>query len=279
MPCVPQSVSGWEIQKDRLCIIPLWGLEMFQQELFLQQHIDLTIERMREFCPQEGYYLGFSGGKDSGCLKRLADLAGVKYEAHFHRTTVDPPEVIRFIREFHPDVIFDRPSISMFDLIIEQGCPPTRRMRYCCRVFKESYGAGRIVLTGVRRAEGHTRHGHKLVHQCPSQAKTLLNPMIDWHEEAVWGFIRDEGIPYCSLYDEGWKRIGCIGCPNAGKNRVRQFQRWPKFERAYMRCFDKMLKERVRKGLKTRSGVKVWKTSEDVMDWWLEKEKWLKDSA
>lgn len=242
----------------------------FQQGLFTSQRVEAAIERMVEYCPPEGYYLAFSGGKDSVVLLALAEMAQVKYEAHFHRTTVDPPELRRFIRDYYPDVIVDRPPTSMFRLIIKNRIPPTRRMRYCCRVFKESFGSGRIVLTGVRRDEGTARHGRQLVHACPSQAKIIVNPMIDWSEADVWGFIHSTDMAYCSLYDEGWRRIGCIGCPCAyWKTRIREFQRWPKFYRAYLRCFDEMLEERKRNKQTNRTET-TWQTAEEVMYWWLE---------
>ena len=40
-----------------------------------------------------GFFLGFSGGKDSQALIHIAQLAGVKFKAHFSPTTIDPPEV------------------------------------------------------------------------------------------------------------------------------------------------------------------------------------------
>jgi phosphoadenosine phosphosulfate reductase len=80
-------------------------------------HIEKSIMRLKEFEPPEGYYLAFSGGKDSCVLKALADMAQVKYDAHYNWTTVDPPELVRFIKDYHPDVIIEKPKLSMFQLI------------------------------------------------------------------------------------------------------------------------------------------------------------------
>lgn len=94
-------------------------------------------------------------------------MAGVKYDAHYSVTSVDPPELIRFIREYHPDVKFDfpredpddpnSPVITMWNLIPMKKIPPTRLFRYCCERLKETAGIGRVVLTGVRRAESVRR--------------------------------------------------------------------------------------------------------------------------
>lgn len=268
--------------------------------------VQRSIERIKAFEPPEGYFLGFSGGKDSVVIQRLADMAGVKYDAHYHITTVDPPELTRFIREKHPDVIFDRPRLSMRQLIIQKKVPPTRLGRYCCENLKEVNGTGRVVMTGTRWAESVNRknnqglvsifsknqgaqialqegaefqlnaHGgivmnmdndstRRTVELCYRTHKTLVNPIIDWTEDDIWEFIRAEKIPYCSLYDEGWKRLGCIGCPLARReNQIRGFKRWPVFYKMYLHAFADMLKARNAAGLET-----TWKTAEDVMRWWL----------
>lgn len=45
-------------------------------------------------------------------------------------------------------------------------------------------------------------------------------------------------MPYCSLYDEGYKRLGCIGCPMSGsEGMARDFKRWPKYEALWRRGF------------------------------------------
>jgi phosphoadenosine phosphosulfate reductase len=66
--------------------------------------VQVAIDRIKQFEPPEGYYMAFSGGKDSETVYRLTEMAGVKFDAHFNLTSVDPPEVVRFVREFYPDV-------------------------------------------------------------------------------------------------------------------------------------------------------------------------------
>lgn len=136
----------------------------------LQEKVDKSIKRLKDFCPPEGYYLAFSGGKDSTVCKALADYAGVKYDAHYRVTSVDPPELVRFIRDEHPEVHRDVPvygtrrgpewegkPITMWNLIPWKLMPPTRKVRYCCEFLKESGGDGRMVVTGVRWDESSSR--------------------------------------------------------------------------------------------------------------------------
>lgn len=218
-------------------------------------------------------------------------MAGVKFDAHYNITSVDPPELVRFIKEHYPDVSLDFPRdkngnrVSMWNLIPKKTLPPTRLVRYCCEKLKEASGKGRIVVTGVRWDESPRRkntHGvvdlktqskklidraleendaaslngrgglimnddndesRRMVEQCYRTKKTMLNPIIDWTEDEVWEFLNDVvKAPHCCLYDEGFSRLGCIGCPMQGrKGMERDFQRWPKYRDAYLRAFERLI--------------------------------------
>lgn len=221
------------------------------------------------FCRESKPYVAFSGGKDSVVTLQLVRLSGIEYDAHFSFTTVDPPEVLNFIREYYPEVIWERPEKTMWQLIIENGIPPTRKMRYCCRLIKEVCGDGRTVVTGIRSRESSARQKRNIREKCLKDGmdKLYIHPILDWTLAEVWSFIRRHHLPHCSLYDEGFERIGCILCPN-NRLRVRDVERWPKFYKAYLRTFEKMLEVRSAKGLKT-----TWRNGQDVMDWWLQDDK------
>jgi phosphoadenosine phosphosulfate reductase len=125
--------------------------------------VQTAIDRLKAFEPEEGYIVADSGGKDSTCIVALAKMAGVKHECVYNVTTVDPPELVRFLREKRPDTKFqfahykDGQTTTMWNLIPRKGIPPTRLMRYCCEKLKESTHKGRLVVTGVRWAESTNR--------------------------------------------------------------------------------------------------------------------------
>jgi len=225
-----------------------------------------ALERIKYLCPPEGYYVAYSGGKDSTVILDLIRRSGVPYDAHYNLTTVDPPELVQFVKE-QPEVQIHHPKKSMWSLIIANGMPPTRMARYCCSSLKERGGDGRNVVTGIRWAESVRRAKRGMFETCLKDgSKHLLHPIIDWSDGDVWAYIRERGLPYCSLYDEGFKRLGCILCPLVRKRqRLREAQRWPQYKRAYLNTFGKMLAERERKGLKTQ-----WKDADDVYRWWLD---------
>lgn len=282
-----------------------------QMNMYGKDKVQVAIERLQAFEPPEGYYLAFSGGKDSVVIKALADMAGVKYDAHYNLTSVDPPELVHFIQSI-PDVVIDIPKdkdgnrITMWNLIPKKKMPPTRMVRYCCQVLKESQSDGRLTITGVRWAESPNRkknqgeitvmstkkkdkeelldsgnfadtdrggcilnndneESRKMVEQCYKKMKTVLNPIIDWTDEDVWEFIREYNVPYCKLYDEGYKRLGCIGCPMSTK-QAEELEKYPKYKKAYLSAFSRMLEE-----LKKNDLTTTWKTPEDVYQWWISK--------
>jgi len=213
---------------------------------------EIAIERIREFVPADGYYVCFSGGKDSCCLLSLVERSGVKYDAHYNLTTIDPPELVRFIKTFK-NVQIEKPEMTMWELIVQKRMPPTRRVRYCCEYLKERGGTGRTVLTGIRWAESVSRSKRPMVGICRKDGtKRIINPIIDWSTQEVWDYLTFYGISVSGLYSEGFDRLGCIGCPFARKEkRINSFIRWPEYKRAYIRAFENMLKHRADDGLPT----------------------------
>ena len=109
--------------------------------------VQQAIERIKMFEPPEGYYVAFSGGKDSQCIYHLCEEAGVKFDAHYNITGIDPPELVYFVRENYPDVKRHQHEKSMFRLMEEKGLP-TRLVRFCCAELKERGGAEQVRYYG-----------------------------------------------------------------------------------------------------------------------------------
>lgn len=188
---------------------------LIQKSFFENEKIKKGVERLQLFEPPEGYYLAFSGGKDSVVIHHLAKESGVKFDAHYNLTTVDPPELVKFIKKQYPDVQRDKPKYTMWQLIIKNGIPPMRNRRYCCYELKETGGVGRICITGVRWEESISRkskrdafeiytgkkedsiklndngENRRLFENCMVQGKKLVNPIIDWTTREVWQYIRE----------------------------------------------------------------------------------------
>lgn len=82
----------------------------------------------------------------------------------------------------------------------------------------------------------------RLFERCQMRAKTLVNPIIDWSDKDIWDYLKDCNCESNPLYQCGFNRIGCIGCPMAAdKNRYFEFLRYPKFKNLYIKTFDRMI--------------------------------------
>lgn len=132
-----------------------------------------------------GYWLGFSGGKDSQALIHIAQLAGVKFKPYFSPTSVDPAEVIRFIRKEYPEVEFNKITHSIYDEFIKRKCLPNRNIRWCCAEFKEKGGIGKVVLVGVRHSESARRANRKEVITMGHKYDGDIDTFLGWSEEQI----------------------------------------------------------------------------------------------
>ena len=234
----------------------------------------MAIALLQSWEPTDGsiYNLAFSGGKDSVVIKHLAILSGVKFKATYNITTIDPPELVRFIIERHPDVERLFPEAGNFFFLVGSGRGfPTRRQRWCCETYKHSKCKGHQIL-GVRAAESPRRA--KLWSQVTPWygGGICINPIVEWNDNDVWDYIRSRKIEYCRLYDEGFKRLGCIGCPMAGEDgRKKEFERWPRYKKLWELSFSRLWDKRA--GGKDRYGREwmgsaLFDSPEEMFSWW-----------
>ena len=216
--------------------------------------------------PKNGFYNTFSGGKDSQCLYHLVKLAGVKAKTHMSLTSVDPPEVIRFVKAQYPDVELIKPKMSIYDMAKKKHILPTRKFRWCCAEYKEVSGVGKVTLIGVRKEESARRakkeevsvsskgkrneqtfdqwseHEEQMVACVGGKDKILVSPIIYWTEKDVWEFLNANNIPHCKLYDEGYRRIGCICCPMSNyKSKLRDIERFPHVKRKWLETIQHLI--------------------------------------
>lgn len=260
------QVLALDLDQDRY--LDLWyridqDLDICDHDLGseLQKKIMIARDDLHRYEPDQGYYLAFSGGKDSVVIHDLATRAGVKFDAHFNVMTVDPPEVLEFIERYYPGVEWHYPKLSMFELIEKKGYFPTGRARFCCPLLKADSGTGRIVVTGIRAAESHRRAKRDYIEaDTRLKNKVYFNPIFHWSDEEVWDYIGLYELPLPSLYEDGFRRVGCIGCPMLGKlERLDQFRRYPEIKKGYIAAMQRAL---------DRGIERPFKTGEEYFDWW-----------
>jgi phosphoadenosine phosphosulfate reductase len=247
-------------------------------DLSLDAYVTDAIKLLRQMQPiDQPYYGCFSGGKDSCVIKELGRLAGINAVWHYNVTTIDPPELVRFIRKEAPSVIWHRQERSMFAAIIAKGFP-TRQNRWCCERYKERISPpGSRLILGVRAAESPRRAKIWLPVTYHSTRQTVaVCPILGWSDDQVWAFIDSRGLAYCCLYDEGFDRLGCIGCPMSGaKGIARAFERWPGYKKQYERAFRLLWERRQGDHLKDGRlwfGEENFGTWQEMFDWWCRNE-------
>lgn len=233
--------------------------------------------------PDKGFFVAFSGGKDSQVLLRLVQLAGVKYHAVYSVVTLDRAENIRFLRKCYSEVEFSAKNTSILRLIEKKGLP-TRAHRWCCERFKEVDGAGFVVLTGIRAEESRKRAKYTEVmkrgkakkdsenldlaemeaneFRCVGgKDKIMVYPILEWSEAEVWRFLREQNLPINPCYEKD-KRVGCSLCPFASRKQNESFlAAHPRFKKVLLAAIGKYLQK--------SEGSSKLDSAEEVLDWWL----------
>lgn len=205
----------------------------------LEPHVAEAIQFLRQHEPPEGYFVGFSGGKDSIVTLELVRMAGVKHEAWHSCTRIDPPEVYRFIKEHYPEVQWAYPKGSLWEAIKKKR-PPLRLRRWCCDFLKKDPTKSNPLkdrVMGMRAGESTRRAGRPRIDYYKRLKQTVYKPIFEWNEEQVWDFIESRHLPYPKLYDEGFARVGCCWCPflmaNNQTRLIKHMQRWPGIYKAF----------------------------------------------
>lgn len=260
----------------------------------LKSKIDASIELLRRgeklaiaLNGEQGYLVGFSGGKDSQVLYDLVKRAGVRHVAGYSVTSNDPPENVYFIRKYYHEVRFIHHERNFFRLIEVKGLP-TLFHRFCCERLKENIGAGSVVLTGVRAEESTKRAKYPELniysrrkehadrtrvhtldsvmeneHKCiKGKDKVMLYPILHWTENDVWNYIHLRGLPVNPCY-ETVGRVGCMFCPFARRIDLEMYEvRYPRYRELFLKSLQRYLD---RRGWEDDTPLK---TAEDYYEWW-----------
>ncbi len=209
----------------------------------LAEAIEEAIEYIRANEPPQGYFVAYSGGKDSTVTKELVRLSGVRHRVGYVCTSIDPPELVRFIHRHHPDVEFLYPRMSFLQGV-RRFSPPVDCKRWCCDVLKKDPTKHITIprISGFRAEESTHRASRPRSMYIHAYEQTLFKPIYHWREWHVWEFIEERGLPYLELYDEGFSRTGCVICPDfMGTDQQLlhwRMRRWP----GVYRVFEKAMR-------------------------------------
>ncbi len=190
--------------------IKLFPLDLQKKVLYSVNLLRKAEKLAKAYDPDNGYYLAFSGGKDSQALYHVAKLAGVQFKAHMNFTSVDPAEVIRFVRREYPDVHTIPPKDSIYNIAIRKTILPSRRVRWCCQEYKEKVGAGKVVLIGIRHEESFNRSKRNEVEISNKNKFSGNLEGLDKYRKDFLAKPRNKAKAVTIVNAEGEMTIGCI---------------------------------------------------------------------
>lgn len=178
-------------------------------------------------------FVSFSGGKDSTVTSDIVmrALSEPKILHIFGDTTLEFPETIKYVEEFHRDnpktpMVSSRNKDKDFEELCRLVGPPSRVMRWCCTIFKTGAIQRKIkslfrdkskIITfyGIRRNESKSRSKYERETEGSKITKQItISPIIDWIDFDIWLYILTTGINFNRAYRLGYARVGCWCCPN-----------------------------------------------------------------
>jgi len=197
-------------------------------ELLAQQHPrEILAYALREFAPRVA--LSFSGAEDV-VLVDMAAKAGVEFRVFSLDTGRLHPETCRFlerVREHYGiavETYFPRPE-SVEKLVREKGLFSFYRDGHheCCGIRKVEPLRRALApldawVTGQRRDQSPGTRAFVPVVQAdptfstPERELVKFNPLANWTSQQVWGYLRENDVPYNPLHERGFVSIGCEPC-------------------------------------------------------------------
>lgn len=182
--------------------------------------LEVLRQALQRFASHE-IAVAFTGGKDSLVVLDLVRRAGggqIPMLVLHVDTTVDFPEIYEYRDRLARD--------WNFQLVVHQNrealaeAPPTDDPQFCIfctkRLKTEALNQAiqkyrwRALITGVRWDEHQARSQE--AYFSPRTGHMRVHPILHFRERDVWEYIEKHHLPYCSLYDKGYRSLGCVPC-------------------------------------------------------------------
>jgi len=90
----------------------------------------------------------------------------------------------------------------------------------CCHIRKveplrRALNGKRAWITGMRQDQAVSRINLKLSAYDMDNRMQKFNPLLEWHHDDVWQYIKENEVPYNKLHNDFYPSIGCAPCTRA----------------------------------------------------------------
>jgi phosphoadenylyl-sulfate reductase (thioredoxin) len=133
----------------------------------------------------------------------LMDELEARYGVEIERFRPETDSVQRMVKQHGEYLFFDTKA----------------KQEYCCQIRKvepnvRALESVDVWITGLRQDQSNNRSGTAKATYAPVAGGKVLKlaPLADWSEGQVWDYVRQNGVPYNKLYDQGYRSIGCVIC-------------------------------------------------------------------
>lgn len=190
-------------------------------------HATALLARLADRHGARGVAVAFTGGKDSTIalhlwrevLRRRAPSA--RPLALSLDTGLKFPEVAAFRDELAASWDIDlrvfRPPAPVLP-----ADEPWREPLACCQALKveplrraltqlAADEGLRVLVTGLR-ADEHESRAQSPLERRREPRHLRVAPLFHFTEMDVWSYLSAKGLPWCALYDQGYRSLGCVPC-------------------------------------------------------------------
>jgi len=168
--------------------------------------------------------LAWTGGKDSTTtLHLLRELCGGRVPIPVLNidTSAKFKEIYdfrdRLAKEWHLNLIIERNAEALKTIKIaadkEECCLRLKAEVIAQAITKYGWQA---LITGMRWDEQPDRAREQYFSPRNNPDHTRVHPILHFTELDIWQYIKEHDVPYCVLYRQGYRSLGCEPCTKLG---------------------------------------------------------------